>query len=114
MPTTHQLTFLPADRATFELIRSGQKKIETRAGSPAYFKIKAGDTVEFSCGADKITKLVARVEHYKNLDELFAVYQSQEIIPGITSHEELRKKYATFPGYEQRIEEWGILVFGLG
>ena len=38
-----------ADRLVFDLLKSGQKKIETRAGGK-YDGIKAGDTVVYTCG----------------------------------------------------------------
>ncbi len=107
------LTFLPADRPTFDLLKNGEKKLETRAGSPEYLKIRIGDNIEFSCGDDKFIKQVKKVARYKNLDELFAAYQPQEIMPGVFSCDEIRKIYASFPGYEQRIKEFGILVFEL-
>jgi len=109
----HKLPFLEAHRRTFDLIRDGRKKIETRAGKPEYFRIHEGDSIEFSCGGEKTIKLVKRIAHYKNLDDLFAVYQPQEINPEVSSANEMRKRYAAFPGYERRIKEYGILVFEL-
>jgi len=111
---THHLSFLPADRPTFDLLRAGEKKLETRAGSPEYLKIQAGDNLEFYCGSDKFIKQVKKVARYKNLDELFAAHQPQEIMPGIAGRAELEKMYASFPGYNERIKEYGILVFELG
>jgi ASC-1-like (ASCH) protein len=111
--TIHKLPFLEADRKNFELIRRGKKKIETRAGNPEYFQIRKDDSIEFSCGDEKIIKRVKKISHYKNLDDLFAAYKFQEINPEISSYEELKKRYAEFPGYEQRIKKYGVLVFEL-
>ena len=109
----HKLPFLEVHRRTFDLIREGKKKIETRAGNPEYFQIREGDNIEFSCGDEKIIKRVKKISHYKNLDDLFTVYKPYEINSEVSSYDETRKRYATFPGYEQRIKEYGILVFEL-
>lgn len=109
----HKLPFIQANRRAFELIREGKKKIETRAGNPEYLQIREGDSIEFSCGDEKIIKRVKKISHYSNLDDLFATYKPDEIDPEVFSHEELKKMYATFPGYEQRIKQYGILAFEL-
>ena len=109
----HKLLFLDSDRRSFDLIKEGKKKIETRAGSPEYFQIHEGDSIEFSCGDERIIKRVEKVSHYKNLDDLLAIYEPQEINPDILLRDEIKKKYLTFPGYEQRLKEYGILVFEL-
>ncbi|MFA5155633.1 MAG: ASCH domain-containing protein [Patescibacteria group bacterium] len=109
----HQLNFLPEHRRTFELIRFGEKRIETRAGSPAYQEIKPGDTIEFSCGGDKFQKEVAAVEHYADLAELFKAYEPAAINPDISSPAELAARYQSFPDYTARLAEYGILVFKL-
>jgi ASC-1-like (ASCH) protein len=111
--TIHKLPFLEIDRKTFELIQEGKKKIETRAGNQEYFQIRENDSIEFSCGGEKIIKRVKKISHYKNLDDLFVAHKFQEINPEVSSYEELREKYAAFPGYEQRIKKYGILVFEL-
>jgi ASC-1-like (ASCH) protein len=109
----HNLPFLEENRNTFNLIKEGKKTIETRAGCPQYLKIDEGDIIEFSCGDDKIFKQVKKILHYKNLEELFAVYQPQDIDPEVSSYSEMRKRYLGFPDYEQRINKYGILVFEL-
>lgn len=109
----HKLPFLLKHKRTFELIREGKKKIESRAGSPKYLEINEGDNIEFSCGNEKTIKQVKKILHYNDLDELFAAYEPETINPEISSDKELRKKYLTFPGYNERIKKYGILVFEL-
>lgn len=109
----HNLPFLEKNRKTFEYIGDGKKKIETRAGSQQYFAIKAGDAIEFSCGNEMIIKKVKKVLRYKTLDKMFKVYKPQEINPEASSYEELKKRYDSFPGYQDRLNQYGILVFEL-
>lgn len=109
----HKLPFLKIHKHTFDLIKGGRKKIETRAGNPEYLQIREGDSIEFSCGNEKIIRKVKKVSHYKNLDNLLSVYKSNEINPEISSSKKLKQRYIKFPKYKQRIKEYGILVFEL-
>ena len=109
----HKLLFLEKDRNTFKLIQSGKKNIETRAGNPEYFFIKAGDYIEFSCGDEKVVRKVRNILHYTTLNDLFAAYKPQEINPEVFSYEELRERYVSFPGYHDRLDRYGVLVFEL-
>lgn len=108
----HNILIRDVDRPIFELIKSGQKKIETRAGGK-YEDVKEGDTLVFTCGDEKVEKLVKRVVRFTNLDELLKEYRVEEIHPGFTTKEELEGMYATFPGYEERIKEHGLIAFEL-
>jgi ASC-1-like (ASCH) protein len=114
MSTTYTLPFLEADRTTFEFIQHGIKKIETRAGSPEYLKIKEGDTLVFTCGEDSVTRTVKKVSHAESEEHLFFMFKTEQINPQALSYDELRQKYASFPGYPERIKEYGILAFHLG
>ncbi len=112
-PKLHKLVFLVDNRDTFNLIKSGSKKIETRAGNLDYLKIKAGDSIEFSCGDESFVRLVRNKHSFSSLDELFTAYLPAQINPGFSDYEELRKLYLTFPGYKERIQEYGVLAFEL-
>jgi ASC-1-like (ASCH) protein len=109
----HKLPFLEENRDTFNLIRDGKKTFETRAGSLEYFTIREGDGIDFSCGDETVLKKVKKVSHYKTLDELFTMYKPNEINPATFSIEEMKEKYLSFPGYEKRLQKYGILVFEL-
>ena len=37
----------------------------------------------------------------------------QKIMPLVTSIEEMKKRYYSYPGYEEKIKEHGILAFEL-
>lgn len=112
-PVMYGLPFLEQHQATFHLIKSGAKKIETRAGSEEYLKIKVGDQIRFSCGIENCIRTVKHVDHFKSLVELLNRYNFATIHPGITSRDELMRQYMGFPGYTERINRYGILVFEL-
>ena len=107
----HRLVFLPEHQLTFQLIQSGEKCIETRAGNDEYLKIRSGDVLELVCGEEACERRVKIVRYFSTLDELLAMYQPEVIHPGITSRDELRELYFSFPGYPGRLKKFGVLVF---
>lgn len=110
---TYTLPFLEINKHTFDLIRDNKKKIETRAGNSEYLKIIAGDVIEFSCGDEVFMKQVKKVTHFRSLDDMLKVYKFYEINLEYSSNEEAKSKYLSFPGYESRLKEFGIIVFEL-
>jgi ASC-1-like (ASCH) protein len=52
----HILKIGEKDKINFDLIRNGEKKIETRANTEKYQKIEKGDFLIFTCGNEKIEK----------------------------------------------------------
>ncbi|MDB4940113.1 MAG: uncharacterized protein JWO40_538 [Candidatus Doudnabacteria bacterium] len=115
--TNHILNFREVDKKTFELIRDGVKKVETRAGSKEYLLIQAEDTITFVCGSENVTKKVIKANRFKSFTELFNWYRPWDINPDImrgpTSESEMIDVYRSFPGYPERIMEFGILAFKL-
>ena len=61
--SNHTLKFNQENRDIFNAIKSGQKKVETRAATVKYKNIKEGDEVVFVCGKDKFSKQVGSVKH---------------------------------------------------
>jgi ASC-1-like (ASCH) protein len=53
---THTLRFRAVNRDTFNAIKSGKKKVETRAAIEKYRTILAGDIIQFICVKDSFTK----------------------------------------------------------
>jgi len=107
------LIFNQKNKYIFEAIRSGKKKIETRAGSPMYIGIKAEDMITFVCGKDRFRKKVKRVRKFKSISALHKVYTPQEINPRIRTIAESEKMYHSFPGYRERLKKYDLLAFEL-
>ena len=53
----HVLPIFEEDRKVFNLIKSGEKKVETRGGGPKYQDIKDGDILIFECGDNSFEKV---------------------------------------------------------
>jgi len=89
------------------------KKVETRAGSPMYVGIKAGDIITFVCGKDKLKKKVKRAQKFKSIKTLHKVYKPVEINPRIKTVKESERMYYSFPGYRNRIKKYGLIALEL-
>jgi ASC-1-like (ASCH) protein len=109
----HTLIFAKINKDTFEMIRNGQKKIETRAYTVKYHEIKAGDTLVMSCDGEKFEKKVTKATCFLSISDLLATYPIEHINPTVHSEEELTKIYYSFPDYKEKIRDFGLLAFEL-
>lgn len=107
------LRFRQINKDIFEAIKSGRKKIETRAGSPRYFNIKAGGRLVFVCGKDKFQKKIKKVRKFKSVKALHKVYKPQDINPKTKTIAESEKMYYSFLGYREKIKKYGLIALEL-
>lgn len=107
------LKFRAINREIFEAVKTGKKKVETRAATDKYRAIKAGDTVVLVCGKNKFEKEVKKVKIFKTITSLLKVYKPQQINPGIKTLKETREMYYSFPGYKEKIKKYGLAAFEL-
>jgi ASC-1-like (ASCH) protein len=110
---TWNLPFRAVDRDKFEALKMGNKSVETRASGPKYRNMQEGDLVVISCGGEKLEKQVKNLRHFKDLDSLFAEIPFKVIFPWLKTTEEAKKAYDSYPGYSERIKDYGILAFEL-
>ncbi|MDD5590059.1 MAG: hypothetical protein PHQ47_02705 [Candidatus Portnoybacteria bacterium] len=110
---SHILRFRDVNRDIFAAINDGRKKTETRAGSPKYRGIKAGDRLVLVCGKDRMEKVVKKVEKYAGIADLLKKHKPQEINPASKTAGELEEIYYSFPGYREKIKRYGLVVFEL-
>jgi ASC-1-like (ASCH) protein len=105
-----QLRFRQINRKIFEAVRDGIKKVETRAASPKFCDIKEGDIIVLKCGREKIEKKVKKAEIFKEIKNVFKKYRPQDILPGAKSPIELEKMWYSFPEYERKIKQYGLIA----
>ena len=110
---TYTLRFAKTNLETWNFIKNGKKKVETRAATLKYLPINRGDTLVLSCSGKKIQKKIKKVTHFKTLTSLFKKYSPNTIHPGIGNEKNMIAQYHSFPGYEEKIKEFGILAFEL-
>lgn len=92
------------------MLRDGRKRIETRAATSKYQNIKGGETITFSCNGETFEKEVSKVTHFESIDALLKKYKPTDINPTRKTKEDITKMYHSFPGYEEKIKEFGIVA----
>lgn len=107
------IRFREVNRDIFEAIRNGKKKVETRAATPKYAKLKKGEVFKFVCGQDSFQKEAKVVSHFKTISEMLKKYSVKQINPKVISKTELEKMYNSFPGYNEKIKRNGLMVIEL-
>ena len=110
---TWTLRFRQVDRKNFEELRSGEKAVETRAASVKYQNIAVGDILTFVCGKEKFSKVIKKKEHYQSIDAMLKKIPFKKINPDVKSVADLKKMYFSYPGYDEKIKEFGIFAFEL-
>jgi ASC-1-like (ASCH) protein len=108
------LRFREINRDIFEAIKNGTKSVETRAASPKFSGVKAGDVLVFKCGKDKFEKTVKKAKLFKGVKEILKDYRIKQINPYFHSADELEKMYKSFPGYVQKIKKYGLIAIEFG
>lgn len=94
-------------------MQSGRKQVETRAATVKYEPIQEGDFILFVCGEESFTKRVAKKYHFKTVEEMVKLIPLEKIMPDISSIVDMKKRYASYPGYEEKIKEHGLFAFEL-
>ena len=107
------LRFRVTDKHNFDEVKQGQKLIETRAGTIKYQPVEVGDTLTFVCGKDRCVKKISKRFHWPSIDAMLKEVDLKKIMPSVRSVEEMKKAYASYPDYEKKIKEHGLLGFEL-
>lgn len=110
---THRLVFRAVDRAIFDDLVSGRKKVETRAAGPKYRGIAAGDTIVLACGEETKELTVKRATHFPSVSSMLQTYSVKDIVPDLSTAAELELLYASFPDYPQKLAKYGIIAIEL-
>jgi ASC-1-like (ASCH) protein len=108
-----KLKFRAVDRDIFEAIRSGKKKVETRAGTEKYKNIKPGDKIELICRYKKFEKEITKVQRFKTIRAMLKKYKPVQISPFCKTEGELRDMYYSFPEYKEKLRKYGLVAFEL-
>lgn len=106
----HTLRFRAVDRVTFDDIRDGRKRVETRAATVKYKNIASGDVVIFVCEQDRFERHVATADHFASVDDMLKTFSVADINTRATDRDALLRMYHGFPGYEEKIKEHGLIA----
>lgn len=114
MKNKHVLKFRAVNRDIFNSIKSGKKKVETRAATIKYRDIKMGDILIFVCGRDRFSRIVKNTRVFKSTDSMLGVFKVKDIMPDLSSKADLERAYYSYPGYKEKIKKFGLIVFRMG
>lgn len=109
----HVLKIRKTDSKFLDLLKSGQKTIETRAATKKLQKIKVGDLLKFVCGKKSIEKKVLEIQHFKTINVLLNNLDLRKIMPHVSSPEQAKQIWFSFPNYKKKIQKYGLLAFKL-
>lgn len=101
------------DRAIFLDLKRGRKKVETRAGTGRFRKIKKGDELIFVCGKEKLSKKVISARFFKSIPALFRAHKVKAVFPSLKTVAQAEAKYHSFSGYREKTKRFGIMAFEL-
>jgi len=107
---TITLKFRAINQDIFNAIKTGKKKVETRAATERYDRIMAGDKITLICGKSRLEKWVRKARTFKTIAALLKKYSVKSINPAVKSAEELEKIYYSFPGYREKIKKFGLIA----
>ena len=107
------LRFRAVNRPIFDAIRSGKKKVETRAATVKYRNFRPGDTLKFVCEKASFIKSIGKVRNFRTIAGLLKAYSPSQVNPTCKTARELREVYYSFPGYREKIEKFGIVALEL-
>ncbi len=98
------------DKYIFEAIKSGKKKVETRAATPRNVKMQTGDEVVFVCGKQSLKKTIKEATKYRTIKAMLKDYKVKDIAPDLKNENELRDMYFAWPSYQDKIKKYGIIA----
>ncbi|MDO8669083.1 MAG: hypothetical protein Q7K65_02200 [Candidatus Buchananbacteria bacterium] len=107
------LRFRAVNQDIFNAIKNGKKKVETRAATARYNKIKVGDVIILVCGKNKFKKTVKRARIFKTIRSMLEKYKVKDIMPNLLSAKELERAYYGYPNYRQKIKKFGLIALEL-
>ena len=110
---TITVSFRAVDKVKFNNVCKGIKKYETRAFSPKYQKVQAGDRLIIKCGQYKISKTIKKVYHFKSINTLLDELPLNQVMPDVKNTGEARHRWYSFPGYKDKIKKFGIVAWEL-
>jgi ASC-1-like (ASCH) protein len=110
-PKRHTLRFNIEHRQSFDNVKNGSKRVETRAATIRYRHIKAGDHITFICGASKFSRTVRKAAFFRTISALFKKYSLHDVRPDVQTKKEMVDIWYSFPNYKEKIAKHGLMAF---
>ena len=104
-----EIIFHPDQKYLFDLLKSGEKKVEVRAGGKGYETICVSDILLLTCISEKFPLTVQSVKKVEGFESLFDLIPFQEILPTASKEEDVIRLFESFPDYRERIKAHGFV-----
>lgn len=112
-PKNWTLRFRAVDKDNFDEIKSHAKSIETRAATVKYRPIEVGDTLTFVCERERLVKKVVKKFHWPSIDTMAREIDFKKVMPSVSSVNEMKKVFSSYPNYDTKIRKYGLFGFVL-
>ena len=66
-----------------------------------------------TCGKQRVEKIVKRVRIFKSVDALVKAVPYRKINPSARSIAEVKKIYAGYPGYTEKLKKFGVIAWNI-
>jgi ASC-1-like (ASCH) protein len=109
----HTIRFRAVDKNNFDEIKNGSKSVETRAATEKYQKIKSGDSFVIVCGKSRMNKTIKRARHFRTISALIKTVGLKKVMPDVSTIEEAKRRWNSYPGYKEKIKQHGLMAFEL-
>ncbi len=93
----------------FYQLKNGEKKLEVRVGYQQIKKARKGDIISFE-NYGKNEFRIKRIAKYNNLREMLTFEEVENVLPGLSKNEALKKLQKIYPQNKERL---GVYVFEL-
>jgi|SRR3989338_7112100 len=113
MSKKYTLRFRAVNKDIFDAIKSGKKTVETRAATVKYRNIKAGDSLVLICGTQRFEKKIKKATIFKSIPAMLKKYKVKQIMPSLSTQQELEAAYYSYPGYKEKIKKFGLIALEL-
>ena len=109
-PKHFALRFNVEHRESFNNIKDGSKRVETRAATVKYRNIKKGDCITFTCGCAKFSKTVRKATIFRTIASLLKKYKPNDVRPDVRTKKEMIDIWHSFPNYKEKIAMHGLIA----
>lgn len=96
----------------FSYVKRGEKKIEGRLYDNKRKLLKIGDTIIFSDENNNniFEKEIKDLQVFDNFNDALNNVKLEDILPGITNHEDGVDIYNKIPGYSDGSKKYGVIL----
>lgn len=98
----------------FENISSGKKIYECRINDEKRQKMSVNHLWQLKHATNdnlSIMTIILERKEYKNFEEAIKSVDLEQLLPGVKTVEEAIELYHSFPGYKEKAEKYGVVIF---